>query len=298
MPITRGLGNFLGLAAAAGLVFLSLGAPASAEMADPYRIVGLKADDAVAAKNAAISQGIGLSVERLFRRLATESAWNTVKHDPKALADRLMVSFQIVGEQISPRGYQAILNVQFDELLVKEFCSSRGIRITDDPAPPVLILPVMVEDGIPTYWEDAAPFAEVLGGIDQSMSLTPIKLPTNSLEDRMIRTEHLLTLDQITMDSLRVLDVISDRWKQVAADHLSAMPVHAMFARLEGGWPRMRESLEATGLVRAIAVEYVGERAAEIRLFHEAEPRQLLSRLAELRIDLFRAGGRRILQPY
>lgn len=172
---------------------------------DPYVVddiaVSAVASDAVAAKAAALDDALVMSGMRVLRRVA---ASGTPPEISPETAEQLLSSYENASEQVGTTGYSATYKMVYSPMLVRGFLARRGIAVVDRPAPTVLLIPIVIEDGEEHWWDDAADWAGALGALDMEERLTPVRLPGNTVEDKAARRDRLLEGDFLTLGQFRV----------------------------------------------------------------------------------------------
>lgn len=175
---------------------------------DPYVVEGVRvavtADDAVMAKDKALSQAVEEAAGRVLRRVTAETDRAALPVLREAAAQRLLDRLAIQSERVGPDSYAAEIKVVFSPLAVRGYLSRHGARAVDDPAPPVLIVPVLIDSGIPMWWGDASEWAAALARARFEDGLTPVRFPVNSASDRAERPDRILNADRVTLGALRV----------------------------------------------------------------------------------------------
>lgn len=175
---------------------------------DPYLVRGLAvsatAADAVAAKEIAIGEALRSGAARVIRRVAAgPGAGRAAEIDGKA-AEAIAATIEIDRETIGRTGYAASVTVAYSPMLVRGYLARRGVGVVDTAAPPVLLVPLVVEDGLKAWWEDAADWAGALAAANMEDGLTPVRLPRNTRQDRQINADRLFAGDRVTLQELRI----------------------------------------------------------------------------------------------
>ena len=172
---------------------------------DPYEVrdvaVSAVADNAVMAKQVAIDRALASSAERVLRRVGV--GWDGTEIDPET-AGSLVSMFANTSEQFGRTGYSATVTVRFSPLLVRGYLARRGIEVVDQAAPPVLLIPVVFEDGAPLLWDEAADWRSALEATDMTSGLTPVRIARGTSQDRAMRADRLLEGDFLTLGEFRV----------------------------------------------------------------------------------------------
>lgn len=193
-----------------GLIAVCLAAqPAAAldylDEFNPYVVAGIEvsaiAGDAVEAKKQAIDRALVNSSRTVLRRIVASGKPPDLTADE---ADRLLSSIENSTESVGPTGYAATVTVTYSPMLVRGFLARRGIAVVDEPAPPVLLIPVVVEDGVERWWDEAADWRAALAGLDMEDRLTPIRLPNGTTQDKAARRDLLVAGDYLLLGEFRI----------------------------------------------------------------------------------------------
>ncbi len=180
-------------------------AQALADRFDPYLVADIRvsaiAGDAVAAKRKALDEALVLSAGKVLRRVAANG-------DPPGIsaetAEHLLSSYENSAEQVGTTGYSATFAMTYSPMLVRGFLARHGIGVVDQPAPAVLLIPVVVTDGAEHWWEEAREWSTALAAIDMEDRLTPVRLPVNTAQDMAARHDRLIEGDYLTLGEFRV----------------------------------------------------------------------------------------------
>jgi len=135
--------------------------------------VEARADNAVAAKDRALSEGQDAAFRSLLRRLVPVTAFARLKQLPTVRAGDLVEGVKVRSERNSATDYIANLDFSFQSKAVRDLLRREGIPFTDEQAPPVTLVPVWIAGGAAKA--DAA-WTAVWSGLDLEHALTPGKL--------------------------------------------------------------------------------------------------------------------------
>ncbi len=161
--LPQGLPGSLRAAAAAEAVFTVGNYPVEA-----------RADNAVAAKDRALSEGQQAAFRSLLRRLVPVTAFQRLKQLPAVRAGDLLEGVKVRAERNSATDYIASLDFSFQSKGVRDLLRREGIPFTDEQAPVVTLVPVWLAAGGAAK-ADAA-WTSVWSGLDLEHALTPGKL--------------------------------------------------------------------------------------------------------------------------
>jgi hypothetical protein len=167
----------LGLAVAA-LLGWALASGTAAAAAESVFTVGnypveARADNAVAAKDRALSEGQEAALRSLLRRLTPVTAFPRLRQLANLRAGDLLEGVKVRAERNSATDYIANLDFSFQSKAVRDLLRREGIPFTDEQAPPVTVVPVWIAGGAAKT--DAA-WTAVWNGLDLEHALTPGKL--------------------------------------------------------------------------------------------------------------------------
>jgi len=168
----------LGLAVGAALLALALARGTPAAAAESVFTVGnypveARADNAVAAKDRALSEGQEAALRSLLRRLTPVTAFPRLRQLSQLRAGDLLEGVKVRAERNSATDYIANLDFSFQSKAVRDLLRREGIPFTDEQAPPVTVVPVSISGG--AVKTDAA-WTAVWNGLDLEHALTPGKL--------------------------------------------------------------------------------------------------------------------------
>ena len=142
--------------------------------------VEARADNAVAAKDRALSEGQQAAFRSLLRRLVPVTAFQRLKQLPAVRAGDLLEGVKVRAERNSATDYIASLDFSFQSKGVRDLLRREGIPFTDEQAPVVTLVPVWLAAGGAAK-ADAA-WTSVWSGLDLEHALTPGKLQPLKVE--------------------------------------------------------------------------------------------------------------------
>ena len=173
------------LFALAALVACAGPARAQAELYAARHVpVEVTAESAAQARDQAIAEGQRRALEIVLRRLVSDEAYARLPKLGDAEVARLVDGFLVEKEKASARRYIAELTVEFRPAAVQELLRGSGLAFVEQRARPLLVLPVLDEDGRLTLFDDPNPWREAWAKAAQGRSgLVPIVLPLGDLQD-------------------------------------------------------------------------------------------------------------------
>ena len=213
-------GLILGLCLALGL----MAAPAQADDDTPYTVskiaVDVTAKNAVAAKAKAMADAQKRGIDTVLRRVVPFSYSAKLPDLQPQQVETLVNGMAIRKEQYSTTRYIATLDVIFNEQGVKELLASLGIPTSEERAPLISILPLVIEGNKVKSLNE--PWRQAWLDLDLSHGLTPANVlqPRPELEAGMVRA---------------VLAGDAGAFAAVQRDYGSAPLVIAVGQKVEGG---------------------------------------------------------------
>lgn len=143
--------------------------------------VDVTAKSAVDARDQALTEGQREAFKRLMQRLTPAGTTPPTASDGEI--ETMVQGFQIRDERTSGVRYLANLVVQFRPSEVRSFLERRSVAAVTAAAPPVLIVPVLVEEGGATLWNDPNPWREAWEQAPMGQSLVPVAVPLGDARD-------------------------------------------------------------------------------------------------------------------
>jgi hypothetical protein len=220
----------MGFGASKGLILgfcLGLGlmaAPARADDDTPYTVsklaVDVTAKNAVAAKAKAMADAQKHGIDTVLRRVVPFSFSGKLPDLQPQQVETLVNGMAIRKEQYSTTRYIATLDVIFNEQGVKELLASLGIPTSEERAPMISILPLVIDGNKVKSLNE--PWRQAWLDLDLSHGLTPANVlqPRPELEAGMVRA---------------VLAGDAGAFAAVQRDYGSAPLIIAVGQKVEGG---------------------------------------------------------------
>jgi len=213
-------GLVLGLCLALGL----MAAPAQADDDTPYTVskidVDVTAKNAVAAKAKAMADAQKRGIDTVLRRVVPFSFSAKLPDLQPQQVETLVNGMAIRKEQYSTTRYIATLDVIFNEQGVKELLSSLGIPTSEERAPMISVLPLVIDGNKVKNVNE--PWRQAWLDLDLTHGLTPANVlqPRPELEAGMVRA---------------VLAGDAGAFAAVQRDYGSAPLIIAVGQKVEGG---------------------------------------------------------------
>ncbi len=155
------------------------GAPAATAAEAVFTVanypVEARADDAVAAKDRALTDGQQAAFRSLLKRLVPVTAYQRLRQMPAIKAGDLVDGVKVRSERNSTTEYIASLDFSFQSKAVRDLLRREGIPFTDEQAPALTVVPIW-RAGAPAAAKEQAAWTNVWNGLDLEHALTPVKL--------------------------------------------------------------------------------------------------------------------------
>jgi hypothetical protein len=198
-----------GLRLAFAAVLALAAAPSAAQGAENlfaarHVAVDATADSAAQARDQAIVEGQRRALDIVLRRLTPEAAHARLPRLDDAGVARLVDGFVVEKERASARRYIAELTVEFRPRAVQELLRGAGLGFVEQRARPLLVLPVLDEDGQLTMFDDPNPWREAWAKVARlRFALVPLVLPLGDLQDvAAVSPEEALAGDEAKLAEL------------------------------------------------------------------------------------------------
>ncbi len=179
----RGLALLLLGAAAA------LAAPAAAQSGYDVFTVGpvpvdVTAANANAARDQALIEGERRGFQTLLERLTLPAGRSRVPPLSNAQLTDLVQGFEVGSERRSGVRYIAQYSFRFRPDAVRQLLTGAGISFAETPSKPLLVLPVLREEGGPTVlWDDPNPWRDAWSHVKLPIGLVPLVIPLGEIDD-------------------------------------------------------------------------------------------------------------------
>jgi hypothetical protein len=163
--------------------------------------VEASAENAVAAKEKAVTEGQQAAFRSLLKRLMPVTAFPRAKQFASVRAADLVEGVRVRSERNSTTDYIASYDFSFQSKAVRDLLRREGIPFTDEQAPAVTIIPAW-RAGAGVAPTDEAAWTKAWKGLDLDNTLTPVKLQTLRKEVRADTIDAIASGDGSAMRAL------------------------------------------------------------------------------------------------
>jgi len=189
------------------LAMLLIAGAASAAPADDFYVVhNIRVDEtaetAAAAREKALAQGERQAWDALLDRLVDPQQKRPLPEYAARDVGDAVRDFWVSDEKTSPVRYIATLNYTFRPDRVRRLLSSRNLRFTAAPSPPVVVVPVLEAANGRRLWDEPNPWKHAWEKLPPSIYV-PLKVPAGTIADlTSVNAEEALTRDLTRLTDL------------------------------------------------------------------------------------------------
>lgn len=182
------------------LLALAATPPAYAQRAadDVFAVRGVDVDRAAGtaalARDQAVADGQRVAWRRLVERLVPVAQRGDLPALPANRVAELVDSFEIESERGTGTRWIGRVAYRFQPERVRALLRARQVAYAETRARAILVVPVMIEDGVPKLWEDENLWKRAWIGLGPDDGLQPRRVPEGTLED-------IATLDAAQADA-------------------------------------------------------------------------------------------------
>ena len=155
----------------------------AARVGDLYTVNNVKidatAESATIARDLAMAQGRPQAWTKVFRRLTATSGWPKQPQLMDAQVQRLVSSFEVIGERRSTTRYLADVTYHFNPVAVRQLLRQSGVAFTETRSRPALVIPI-VADG---RFDPMSAWSKVWTDPSYRQGLVPMILPEGDAAD-------------------------------------------------------------------------------------------------------------------
>lgn len=177
-------------------------------LADMLTVSGIeiaaKADSAVDAKVIAIAEGQAKAFSQILQRLTSPEDNERLPMPDAQSIQSVVAGFSLDNERTSANEYLAELTVRFNADSVEFLLSHSNIRMVAEQSEPVLIIPVLWQNGSAVIWGEDNKWRSVWQKIDLDNRLVPALIPLGDGVDEQVDQQEL---GQANPEALSVLAV-------------------------------------------------------------------------------------------
>ncbi|MEQ9517949.1 MAG: DUF2066 domain-containing protein [Parvibaculum sp.] len=223
--LSKDIWMHIGSRVAAILLGLAMvGIPAGGAMAgDVFTVrsvsIDATAENATAARDAAVQAGQLRALDQLLKRLTLPDDWAQLPQVDAALAQGMVRSFQVAGEKRSGTRYLAELSVRFQPGSVRSLLSARSIPIAEAQARPAVLVTLFTSGNDTKLWNEGNLWNAAWGRQDLQNGLAPLTIPLGDLGDISA-----LNVDQTLAGDRAALSALASRYSadRVIVAHATA----------------------------------------------------------------------------
>jgi hypothetical protein len=182
------------------LLALAATPPAVAQRAvdDVFAVRGVEVDrtggTAALARDQAVTEGQRLAWRRLVERLVPVANRGNLGALPANQLAELVDSFEIENERGTGTRWIGRVGYRFQPERVRALFRARDIAYAETRARAVLIVPILLDEGVPKLWEEENLWKRAWVGLGADDGLQPRRVPEGTLED-------IATLDAAQADT-------------------------------------------------------------------------------------------------
>ncbi|MBL8670949.1 MAG: DUF2066 domain-containing protein [Alphaproteobacteria bacterium] len=160
--------------------------PALADDRDVYAVrvpVDVTAESAAKARDKALFQAQAEGVQRVLQRMVLaedQKLFTALQPDD---LQRIVQGFEVSDERISQVRYIGTITMRFAAAALRERFRSAGIRFAETRSKPLLVLPVIEQDGKRSLWDERTPWLSAWAEIPSDRGLVPLVVPLADLAD-------------------------------------------------------------------------------------------------------------------
>lgn len=163
-----------------------------------------EAENGVLAKAEVMRAAPSRALERVMRRVISRRAWQDLPEVDSEAIVPMIEAIEVREEVPRPHSYRATLNIRFHPPAIEHLLAGNSLRLVDRPAPPILMLPILVDDGVPLAFDDAVVWRQALENGRPEGVLVSAMFPKNSYQDREARISLVRGGDMVTLDYFRI----------------------------------------------------------------------------------------------
>jgi hypothetical protein len=182
-------------------------ASGAARAADIFTVTGISidatADNATAARDAAVRSGEKRALETLLKRLTLQSDWGLLPQIDEITAESMVRAFQVAGEKRSATRYLAALTVSFQPAAVRSLLTARSIPFSESPSRRAVLVAVLTDETGDKLWDEGNAWTAAWALNDLENTLTPMVMPLGDIGDMTTLTvQQALSGDRVALQAM------------------------------------------------------------------------------------------------
>ena len=138
---------------------------------------------ALKAREKALEIGQKKAWKKLLERMTFRETVKKVADIPYLELRSLIRGYEVTRERTSTVRYLADLNVTFSANEVRQFFLSKNIDYAETPSEPVLVIPLLIQQGVASLWEPPNPWRDAWQNLPKQRGLVDIIVPVGDLAD-------------------------------------------------------------------------------------------------------------------
>ncbi len=135
------------------------------------------------AKAKAIQTAQQTAWQTLLKRIVVDEDLTGAPPMTPAELQPLLASMEVVRETLKKKRYSGELAFRFNPDTVRSYLAGRGLRFTETPSRPVVVLPVLGDGAAAALWQDPNPWRLAWANHWGGDGLVPLVVPLGELED-------------------------------------------------------------------------------------------------------------------
>lgn len=145
--------------------------------------VDVKAESAVAAEQKAMAEARVKAFQMLVERLVPEDQRAGIDQADAEKIEQLVDGFEVNSQKNSKVRYMATMTFYFDGDAVQQYLGKRTASVVQTAKQPVVVVPVMIDQGGILLWGDQNPWLTAWSKRDKFSAVAPIVVPFGDLKD-------------------------------------------------------------------------------------------------------------------
>ena len=138
---------------------------------------------ALKAREKALEIGQKRAWKKLLERMIFPENVKKVADIPFSELRSLIRGYEVIRERTSRVRYLADLNVTFNANEVRQYFLNNNIEYAETPSAPVLVIPIFIQQGAASLWENPNPWRDAWQNLPKQKGLVDILLPIGNLAD-------------------------------------------------------------------------------------------------------------------